>query len=119
MFLDSDGRHDHGGGGEPHDGHRRLSHAIIVIATIVVEAAVLRQRGYGIAGNVVVRCQKGHLFTTIWVPGASLKSIRLGWWRYQRCPVGSHWSIVTPVRESDLTRRQRRSAHANRDIRIP
>ena len=80
---------------------------------------MLRLRGYRIAGNVVVRCRQGHLFTTIWVPGASLKSVRLGWWRVQRCPVGRHWSIVTPVRRSELTEDELRTASENRDIRIP
>ena len=79
----------------------------------------MRLRGYRLAGNVVVRCRKGHLFTTIWVPGASLKSVRLGWWRFQRCPVGRHWSFVTPVRRSGLTDDQRRTAGETKDIRIP
>jgi hypothetical protein len=59
------------------------------------------------------------LFTTIWIPGASVKSLRLGWWRFQHCPVGSHWSIVTPVKKSDLTEEQKRSAGEHKDIRIP
>jgi hypothetical protein len=80
---------------------------------------VLRLRGYRIGGDVVVRCQKGHLFTTIWIPGASLKSVRLGWRRLQRCPVGNHWSIVTPVKESDLTEQERHEARESKDIRIP
>jgi hypothetical protein len=86
---------------------------------LLAEALVLGQRGYGLGGNVVVRCRDGHLFTTIWIPGASLKSLRLGWWRLQRCPVGSHWSLVTPVDEAELSRRQQRLAHKARDIRIP
>jgi len=75
--------------------------------------------GYPFAGNVVVRCRRGHLFTTLWVPGASVKSLRLGWWRLQRCPVGRHWSLVTPVRRAALTRVERRAADASADIRIP
>jgi len=79
----------------------------------------MRLRGYPTGRNVVVRCQRGHLFTTIWIPGASLKSLRLLWWRYQRCPVGNHWSVVTPVRPSDLSGRQKRAAAKARDVRIP
>jgi hypothetical protein len=67
----------------------------------------------------LVRCRRGHLFTTLWIPGASFKSIRLGWWRLQRCPVGRHWSIVTPVNRSELADAERRSAAAWKDIRIP
>jgi hypothetical protein len=42
-----------------------------------------------------VRCSAGHLFTTIWVPLASIKAVRLGDTRYQYCPVGHHWATVT------------------------
>jgi hypothetical protein len=90
----------------------------IVILLALVATIVLRRRGYGIGGNAMVRCRQGHLFTTIWVPGASLKAVRLGWWRFQRCPVGKHWSIVTPVKESDLTEEERRSARENKDVRV-
>jgi hypothetical protein len=84
----------------------------------VVATIVARLRGYRFGRNLVVRCRDGHLFTTIWIPGVSLKSIRLGWWRLQRCPVGNHWSIVTPVREADLTDGERRAAAAAHDARI-
>jgi hypothetical protein len=85
----------------------------------VIEMLTLRQRSGRIGGNVVVRCRQGHLFTTIWIPGASLKAARLGWWRFQRCPVGRHWTLVTPVRESELTEDERRIARETRDVRIP
>jgi hypothetical protein len=91
----------------------------MIAASVLPEAAMLKLRGYRIAGDVVVRCREGHLFTTIWVPGASLKSVRLAFWRFQRCPVGRHWSIVTPVRQSELTEEQKRAASENKDIRIP
>jgi hypothetical protein len=90
-----------------------------VVAFYVVATIIARRLGYNMGGNVVVRCRKGHLFTTIWVPGASVKAVRLGWARFQRCPVGKHWSLVTPVRPSDLTDEERRVAAENRDVRIP
>jgi len=99
-------------------GDRRRT-VVIIAAAVLAEMAVLALRGYRIGGNVVVRCRRGHLFTTIWVPGASLKSLRLGWWRFQHCPVARHWSIVSPVRDSDLTEEQRRIARENKDIRVP
>jgi hypothetical protein len=96
-------------------------HLVVTIVAVfyAVTGIAARRRGYPMGGNVIVRCRSGHLFTTIWVPGASLKSVRLGWWRLQRCPVGRHWSIVTPVKESDLSEEETRTARANRDIRIP
>ncbi len=91
----------------------------IAVAVLVVGTVVGRRRGYGFGGNTIVRCRNGHLFTTIWVPGASLKSVRLGWWRFQRCPVGGHWTLVTPVREANLSDEDRETAAEHRDIRIP
>jgi hypothetical protein len=112
-------RRSRGHAESPRDGHRRRSAAVIAVAAILAEVVMLRLRGYRIGGNVVVRCQRGHLFTTIWIPAASLKSLRLGWWRYQHCPVGNHWSIVTPVKQSDLIEEEKRIAGENKDIRIP
>ncbi|MFL6050400.1 MAG: hypothetical protein ACJ738_11525 [Gaiellales bacterium] len=93
--------------------------AIIAGSVVLVEAVALRIRSGRLGGNVVVRCRRGHLFTTIWIPGGSLKSLRFGWWRLQRCPVGHHWSVVTPVRTSDLSQEERRNASEARDVRVP
>jgi len=93
--------------------------AVVVVGFYVVATLVARRRGYNMGGNVAVRCRSGHLFTTIWIPGASLKAVRLGWARFQRCPVGGHWTIVTPVKDSDLTDEERQTAQENKDIRIP
>jgi hypothetical protein len=102
------------------DKPRKRRRAVIAgAAAILLETAAMRVRGYPIGGNVVVRCRRGDLFTTIWLPGASLKSLKLGWWRYQWCPVGHHLSLVTPVKESDLSEEQERIARQTRDIRIP
>jgi hypothetical protein len=90
-----------------------------LVGAYLVGTLVARRRGYKMGGNVVVRCHQGHLFTTIWVPGVSVKSIRLGWARVQRCPVGPHWSLVVPVKESDLSEEDRSRAHQHHDVRIP
>ena len=92
---------------------------VVVIVLLVVSTLAARRRGYNLGGNVVVRCSKGHLFTTLWVPGASLKSIRLGWARFQRCPVGHHWALVKPVKDEDLTDEERKLAAEHRDTRLP
>jgi len=98
---------------------RRRFALILAAASVLVEAITLRRLGYPVAGNVVVRCRRGHVFTTIWVPGASIKALRLGPWRVQRCPAGGHWSLVTPVRRKDLTAKERCDADATRDVRLP
>jgi hypothetical protein len=93
----------------------------VLLTSIVVEVVgglLARRRGYAIGRSTIVRCNEGHLFTTIWIPGMSVKAVRLGWFRIQRCPVGRHWAIVRPVREQDLSRRQRRAA-ARRDLLVP
>jgi hypothetical protein len=98
---------------------RRKRRLAFVVALYAVATLFARSRGYRFGPNLVVRCRRGHLFTTIWIPGISVKSIRLGWWRLQRCPVGPHWSIVAPVREADLTEEERQLAGERRDTRVP
>jgi hypothetical protein len=69
--------------------------------------------------QTVVRCRDGHLFTTIWLPMVSIKAVRLGNGRWQHCPVGKHWSTVTPVDESTLDPGTLAAARAVHDIRLP
>jgi hypothetical protein len=67
----------------------------------------------------VVKCSQGHLFTTIWIPLVSLKAVRLGDQRWQRCPVGRHWALIHRVPEAELSAAERAEAAAHHDIRIP
>lgn len=90
-----------------------------ILAVYAAGTLVARRRGYAVGGRTIVRCRRGHLFTTIWVPGASLKSIRLGWWRLQRCPVGRHWTLVAPVKEAGLSDDERQFARQHPDTRVP
>jgi hypothetical protein len=96
---------------------------IILVAILLVYGfgtLFARKRGYsGIGGNTIVRCRDGHLFTTLWVPGVSFKSIRLGSMRFQRCPIGKNFTLVTPVNESELTEQEKRLAREHKDNRIP
>lgn len=98
---------------------RRRRRWLIILGAFLLEPVALKLRGYPIGGRLVVRCRRGHLFTTLWVPGVSLRSIRLGWWRIQRCPVGKHWSLVTPVKESELSGKEKRIARSHKDVPIP
>jgi hypothetical protein len=66
-----------------------------------------------------VRCRDDHLFTTIWIPLASLKAIRLGNRRFQHCPVGHHWAMVTPLDRRSAGPVDLEAAAASHDIRIP
>ena len=91
----------------------------VAVAGVVAETAGTWLRSGRLGGNLVVRCRHGRLFTTTWIPGASVKSLRLGWWRLQRCPVGHHWTVVTPVREAELSAEERRAASEHHDIRLP
>jgi hypothetical protein len=87
--------------------------------SFAVEASALKRRGYGLAGWVTVRCRRGHIFDTLWIPAASVKALRLGMWRVQRCPVGAHWALVTPVRKDQLTDDERATAAGYRGAPIP
>lgn len=91
----------------------------LLLALDALGTLAARTCGYRFGRKTLVRCHSGHLFTTIWIPGGSLKALRLGWWRVQFCPVGRHWTIVAPVREADLSLRERRAARSHRDIPIP
>jgi len=99
---------------------------VAVVLAFAVVAAIIglmnraaRKRGYTLGPNTIVRCSKGHLFTTMWIPGGSIKAVRLGFTRFQHCPVGHHWTRVRPVRVSDLTDEERAIAAQNRDVRVP
>jgi hypothetical protein len=92
---------------------------LLGIAAIAVWTLVARRLGYRFGANTVVRCHRGHLFTTIWIPGVKLKAIDLLVARIQWCPVGRHWSLVVPVRDADLTAGDRLFAGSHHDIRIP
>jgi hypothetical protein len=94
-----------------------LAGAVVLTGAEVVVLA--RRRGSLFGARTIVRCHRGHLFTTLWVPGASFKSLRLGPWRIQRCPVGRHWSLVWPAAVSKLSPAEVQAAAAVRDLRIP
>ncbi|MHB2027795.1 MAG: hypothetical protein ACYCPT_03135 [Acidimicrobiales bacterium] len=89
-------------------------------APIAVTIVIARRRGYGgLGGRSVVRCRRGHLFSTIWIPGVSIKSIRLGWYRLQRCPVGAHWSLVRLISGARLSPAEKTFAYEHRDWPVP
>lgn len=93
---------------------------VLVIVVAVAGGRAGRARGYsGIGGRTVVRCSRGHLFTTLWIVGSSLKAVRLGDKRYQRCPVCEKWRIVVPVPDLELSDEDRRVAAQHRDSRLP
>lgn len=76
-----------------------------IVAAVVIAKVVhaLVKRRSPIAGEIVVRCSRGHVFRTVWSPWGSLTSIRLGFARFQHCPVGDHWALVRPVNETGPT----------------
>jgi hypothetical protein len=98
---------------------------VVIGAGIVIVVAVAGTRaghrhGYsGMGGETVVRCSRGHLFTTLWIPGSSFKAVRLGYKRYQRCPVCEKWRMVEPVADADLSDEDRQAAAEHRTGRLP
>jgi hypothetical protein len=69
--------------------------------------------------RTIVRCSGGALYSTIWVPFASLKAVRLGNARLQRCPVHRKWERVTKVDPTSLTPGELAAAERVRDVGIP
>lgn len=91
------------------------------------KVALLILLGFALAGPLgafkrferPVRCRDGHLFTTIWVPFGSLKALRLGRRRFQYCPVGHHWTMVTRLNPASARRKDLIKARKVRDLRLP
>ncbi len=98
---------------------RRLVIFAVITAGYVAGTIVATRQGYTFGWNVAVRCRRGHLFTTVWIPGASVKSLRLGYWRVQWCPVGRHVDLVRLVKDVDLTEAERAIAAAHHDVPVP
>jgi hypothetical protein len=98
---------------------RAIKPVLIVVGVIAGATLIGRRLGYNFGPNTIVRCRKGHLFTTIWIPGVKLKELDLIVARFQRCPVGKHWSLVVPVKEANLTEEERQLAREHHDIRVP
>ena len=98
---------------------RGLRTSVGVVFGIAIFTLFARRMGYKLGGWVVVRCREGHLFTTLWIPGIKFKALEFGVVRFQYCPVGKHWSLVAPVRDSTLTNEQRQFAEQHRDAPFP
>lgn len=100
---------------------RKRSRAVAagVIAAYAVGTIIAWRQGYSFGRNVPVRCRRGHLFTTTWIPGASVKALRLGFWRVQWCPVGRHIDFVRLVKDTDLSPAEREFAAAHHDVPVP
>jgi hypothetical protein len=47
----------------------------VIVCGVLAEPLAMWARGYPIGGNLIVRCRHGHLFTTLWVPSASVKAL--------------------------------------------
>lgn len=100
-------------------GKRGLIVTGVVAASYVAGTIAAKRMGYTFGRDVVVKCRAGHVFSTVWIPGASVKSLKLGFWRLQWCPVGQHVTLVHPVKDTDLTDELRESAAAHHDIPVP
>jgi hypothetical protein len=100
-------------------GTRRLLVLAGIVAAYVVGTVIATRQGYSFGKDTLVRCRRGDLFTTVWIPGASVKSLKLGFWRLQWCPVGRHFDLVRPVKGTDLTAAERSFALAHHDTPVP
>lgn len=100
-------------------GKRRLAVFAAIAAAYAAGTVIATRRGYSFGRNTLVRCYHGHLFTTVWIPGGSVKSLRLGFWRLQWCPVGRHVALVRPVKSAGLSDAERAFALSHHDVPIP
>jgi hypothetical protein len=94
--------------------------AVVILAVVAARVARMsRSQGYRFGRDVIVRCRDGHLFMTTWVPMMSVKAIRIGLVRIQRCPVGDHVTAVQLMRDEDLTPAERLEAGRHHDSGVP
>jgi hypothetical protein len=100
-------------------GKRRVAIAAVIAAVYAAGTIAAMREGYAFGRSVPVRCRQGHLFSTTWIPGASIKALRLGLWRVQWCPVGRHVDLVRLVKESDLSPAEREFAAEHHDLPVP
>ena len=98
---------------------RRLAILAGVVAAYAAGTIIATRQGYSFGKNSLVRCRRGHLFTTVWIPGASVKALRFGFWRLQWCPVGRHVDLIRPVKSADLTDAERAFALTHHDVPVP
>ena len=90
-----------------------------VVAAYVAGTIIATRQGYSFGKDTIVRCRRGHLFSTVWIPGGSVKALRLGFWRVQWCPVGRHVDLVRLVKPADLTEAERSFALSHHDALVP
>ncbi len=98
---------------------RQLAITAGVFIAYGIGTILARRQGYSFGRDVPVRCRQGHVFTTVWIPGASLKAVRLGFWRVQWCPVGRHVTLVRLLKDADLTEPEREFAAGHHDVPVP
>ena len=76
-----------------------------------------RQRRLAITAGIVAAYAVG---TAVAVrQGASIKSLRLGLYRVQWCPVGRHIDLVRLVKNADLSPTEREYAADHHDLPVP
>lgn len=56
----------------------------------------------GIVGDRILRCARGHLFTSS-ETARLFDSVHLGSSRFMRCPVDGKWGMASNVNSRDLT----------------
>jgi len=88
---------------------------LVVVVVALVSIGARSERGI----ERVMRCRSGHLFSSTVIPGASLKAVRLGVYRFQRCPVGHHWALVRSVDPGSLSPEELAAARSIHDTRVP
>lgn len=75
---------------------------IAAVGAIVAANAYMHHQGYNVPGRATVRCSRGHEFTTMWIAGVSLNSLRLGpTRRFQRCPECHAWRMIRLVKPTE------------------
>lgn len=69
--------------------------------------------------RTIVRCSEGGLYSTIWWKWGSLKAVRLGPLRVQRCPIHHRWEKPRRANIDELTATELAAARSVVDTALP
>lgn len=69
--------------------------------------------------RTIVQCAQGALYSSIWWPLVSVKSVRMGSQRLQRCPVHRRWEKTVQVDGAGLSAAEIAEAEAVTDWPVP
>ena len=85
--------------------------AVVWVVLVLVRFVIAKRRAAPRGHPPIVRCSKGHVFTTVWIPGGSFKAVR---WLdpIPALPGRQAWNIGQTHQRRRLSDEERQSARS-------